>query len=89
MVTTKKWYSSKTIWGIVIAFVGFIFTKLSVPNIGLPENADFDQLSAFATAITNAKGDLSSIIGTVLTGVGSILAIIGRIKADQVIGIRK
>ena len=89
MVTTKKWYSSKTIWGIVIAFVGFILTKLSVPDIALPENADFAQLSAFATAITNAKGDLSSIIGTVLSGVGSILALIGRIKADQVIGIRK
>ena len=31
---SKKWWSSKTIWGVLIAFLGFILTeKLQVPDI--------------------------------------------------------
>jgi len=85
MGTTKNWYSSKTIWGIIIAFIGFVMTKLSVPEVTVPANADFDQLKAFADAVAAAKGDFGSIVGEVLSAVGTVFAIIGRIKADSVI----
>jgi hypothetical protein len=36
METTKSWYLSKTIWGVIIAFVGFVanqFFKVEIPDI--------------------------------------------------------
>ena len=36
METTKPWYLSKTIWGIIVAFAGFIanqFFKVQIPDL--------------------------------------------------------
>ena len=33
---TKKWYQSKTIWGIAIAALGFVMSTLSVSEPVLP-----------------------------------------------------
>lgn len=36
MEATKPWYLSKTIWGIIVAFAGFIanqFFKVQIPDI--------------------------------------------------------
>jgi hypothetical protein len=80
---SKKWWSSKTIWGVLIAFLGFILTeKLQVPDIQLPENADFEQLKAYADAIKEAEGNLGVIAGQLLSAFGTLLAIIGRVKAE-------
>ena len=80
---TKKWYQSTTIWGVIIAALGFVITKfLGVNEITLPPNADFDQLKAYAEAIHAAKGSMSVIIGQVLAGVGTVISIIGRFNAE-------
>lgn len=79
---TKKWYQSKTIWGIVIGAIGYFMTTLGVESPTLPENADFEQLKAYAEAIKAANGSLSVIIGQVLAGVGTIVSIIGRFQAE-------
>lgn len=80
----KKWYQSKTIWGILIAALGaFLSESLQVPDVSLPENADFNQLKAYAEQIKSAQGNMSSIIATVVSIVGSILAIYGRVTAGE------
>jgi len=82
-MATKKWWSSKTIWGVLIALLGFVLTqKLQVPDVQLPENADFEQLKAYAEAIKEANGNLGVIAGQLLSALGSLLAIIGRVKAE-------
>lgn len=84
METTKKWYQSKTIWGIIIAALGFVMTNLlGVQDITLPENADFEQLKAYAEAIKAAQGNVGLIISQIMSVVGTILAIIGRVKAEE------
>lgn len=81
---TKKWYSSKTIWGILIAAIGYVASEvLKVPDVQLPQNADFDQMKAYVDAINAANGNLSVIISQVVSAIGTILAIIGRVKAGQ------
>jgi hypothetical protein len=79
----KKWYKSKTIWGIVIGGIGFLMTELlKVPEIQLPQNADFEQLKAYAEAIKAAQGNLGIIVGQIMGVVGAVIGIIGRIKAE-------
>jgi len=79
---SKKWYQSKTIWGIVIAALGFFMSTIGVDYPSLPENADFNQLKAYAEAIKAAQGNWSAIIGQVLAGVGTLVSIIGRFQAE-------
>jgi hypothetical protein len=84
MKISKSWYQSKTIWGILIAAVGYVLSNvLQVPSVALPENADFDQLKSYADAVAAAKGDISVIASQVVSAFGSLLAIIGRVKADS------
>lgn len=80
---TKKWYQSKTIWGIVVAALGYFMTIIGVDNPSLPENADFDQLKAYAEAIKAAKGSWQTIAGETLALIGTVVSIIGRFKADS------
>lgn len=84
METTKKWYQSKTIWGIIIAALGFVLTNfLGVQGITLPENADFEQLKEYTEAVKAAQGNVGLIISQAMSIVGTILAIIGRVKAEE------
>ena len=83
---TKKWYQSKTIWGIIIAFVGYVLSNsLRVPEINLPPDANYDLLAQGVKSIADAKGNISVIIGQIMGLIGTIVAIIGRIKADTTI----
>jgi hypothetical protein len=84
-MSTKKWYSSKTIWGVLIAGLGFILSTKLQADVQLPQNADFEQLKAYAEAIKDAHGNLGVIAGQLLAGIGSLLAIVGRVKAESVI----
>lgn len=79
---TKKWYQSKTIWGILIAALGYFMSTIGVDYPSLPANADFEQLKAYTEAIKAAEGNWSAIIGQVLAGVGTIVSIIGRFQAE-------
>lgn len=80
--TTKKWYQSKTIWGIVIAALGYVMTTLGAEGPSLPANADFDQLKAYADSIKAAQGNWSVILGQIFAAVGTVVSIIGRFKAE-------
>lgn len=81
---TKKWYQSKTIWGIIIAALGaFLSQKLQVPDVTLPDNADYQTLKTYADSIKSAQGDFNVIIANVIGVLGSIFAIYGRIKAGE------
>ena len=59
MVSSKKWYQSTTIWGIVTGALGFLLYSIGVANQPIPANADFEQLKAYAEAIKNANGNVT------------------------------
>jgi len=80
---TKAWYQSKTIVGILVAALGYVISEvLKVPDIQLPENADFNQLKAYAEAVKAAQGNVAVIISQAVSAVGTFLAIYGRMKAE-------
>ena len=85
-VNSKAWYKSKTIWGILIAAGGFILTEYLKVPIDVSENADFEQLKSQVEAVKAANGNISVILSEALSVFGSILAIIGRIGAEDKIG---
>jgi hypothetical protein len=81
---SKKWYQSKTIWGIVIAFVGYLLSNsLQVHDVSVPANADFDSLKELINQIKDAQGNVSVIAGQIMGIIGTIIAIYGRIKSDS------
>jgi hypothetical protein len=79
---TKKWYQSKTIWGIIISAAGFIAAHVLEAPVEISENADFEQLKAHVEAVKAAKSNVTVIISEVVAAVGSVLAIIGRVKSE-------
>jgi len=83
---SKKWYQSKTIWGIVIAALGFVATQYFQVPIEVPVNPDFEQLKAHTEAIKAAQGNVGIIAGQIVAAIGSVIAIIGRINAEGKIG---
>lgn len=84
MKGTKKWWSSKTIWGIAIAILGVVVTDvLKVPDVTLPADASVDQVKSTLEAIKAAQGDLGLIVGHIATLAGLVLGVIGRIQAEK------
>jgi len=80
----KKWYQSKTIWGVLIALLGFFVTeKLQMQDI--PPDADTQQIIQYFEEFRNSNGDVAIIISQIAGILGSLLAIYGRIKADTTI----
>lgn len=80
---TKKWYQSKTIWGIMIAFLSyFMINIVKVSEPALPTNPDYTQLKAYVDAIKDSNGNLSVIIAQIMGMAGTLLAIYGRVKAE-------
>jgi hypothetical protein len=68
---------------VLIAALGFVLTEvLKVPDVTLPPDADFNQLKTYVDAINSANGNIGVIIGQAMGVVGTILGIIGRVKAD-------
>lgn len=85
-VESKKWWASKTIWGIIIAVLGVIVTDvLKVPDVSIPTDASVDQVKSTLEAIKAAQGNMGLIIGHVATLAGLVLGVIGRIKAEKLI----
>jgi hypothetical protein len=81
---TKKWWKSKTIWGILIAALGAVITDvLKVPDVTLPADATVDQVKDTLAAIKAAQGNVGVIIGQITTLVGLVLGVIGRVKAES------
>jgi len=86
MTQTKKWYLSKTIWGIIVATLGVVITNvLQVPGVNLPVDATVDQTQAAIEAIKAAQGNVGLILGQVITLIGLVIGVIGRIKAEKTI----
>jgi hypothetical protein len=85
MEKTKPWYLSKTIWGIIVAAIGFAFSKFGV-EVSLPTNLDFENGKAYIEAVKAAKGSWESLVAVGMQVVGWALALYGRIKADTKIG---
>lgn len=85
---TKKWYQSKTIWGIVIAAIGYVLSSiLKVDGIEYPVNGDFNELKKYAEAVKASQNDWSALLGNLMSAIGFVVAIIGRIKADTTINL--
>jgi len=83
MLETKKWYASKTIWGIAIAALGILLSNVLKVDIVLPSDATVDQGQAAIQAIKAAQGNIGVIGAQVITLVGLVVGVIGRIKAEK------
>jgi hypothetical protein len=86
---TKKWYQSKTIWGILITAVAFFAQTYLQADITVPANPDFDQLKQIATQVQSAHGNAALLFNIVLGAIGTIIAIIGRVKAESKVTLPK
>lgn len=81
---TKKWYLSKTIWGVIIALLGFVLSQVLKVDVKLPESdiltpADLETIKAAAEQI---KSSHSSLLSQIMVIVGSLLGVYGRLKAN-------
>ena len=81
MQDSKPWYLSKTIWGIVVAAIGFAFQKFGV-DVALPTNIDFETGKGYIESVKAAKGSWESLVAVGMQVVGFLLALFGRVKAD-------
>lgn len=86
---TKKWYQSKTIWGILITAIAFFAQTYLQADITVPANPDFSQLQDIATQVKAAHGNIGLLINIALGAIGTILAIIGRVKAESKVSLPK
>lgn len=80
---TKKWYQSKTIWGIIIAFAGYLLNHFfGVSDLNIPENADLETIKRHVDSFKSSGNDLVLIASEAMAALGTFLAIVGRVKAD-------
>lgn len=79
---TKKWFQSKTIWGLIIAMLGFVISHFLQVDVQVPQDATFDELTKYAEAIKEANGNVQSLLSQLMMLVGTIVAFIGRVKAE-------
>lgn len=80
----KYWYQSKTIWGVILASAGFfISNSVQADYLQTPDPNDVNALKVYANNIKNSDGDFWVVIGQIMSAAGSVLAIIGRIQADE------
>ncbi len=82
-VEVKKWWQSKTIWGIAIAALGVLLNNVLKVDVVLPADATVDQTEAAIEAIKAAQGDLGAIAAQVITLIGLVVGVIGRIQAEK------
>ena len=80
----KKWYQSKTIWGLVVALMGFVLNNALKVDIDLPANADLGTIQDQIRAIKESNG-VNNIVAQVMSLAGTLFAIYGRVKADTTI----
>ena len=87
---SKKWYSSKTIWGVIIALLGFILSQYLKVDISLPESdvltpSDIESVKQAAQQMKEAHGSVSVLVSQIMVIVGSLLGVYGRFKAKTTI----
>lgn len=87
---SKKWYSSKTIWGVIIALFGFILSQYLKVDITLPESdvltpSDIESVKQAAQQMKDAHGSLSVLVSQIMVIVGCLLGVYGRFKAKTTI----
>ena len=82
MTETKKWWQSKTIWGILIAFLGVAFRAFGIDTPELPANADAEQIQVYADAVKAANGSWEAIASVVLSAFGFLWGLYGRVVAE-------
>ena len=70
MNETQKWYTSKTIWGIIVAFLAFLLQSLGVLEV-LPE-----EQTGLAETLTTLGVSLGELLGL-------IIALYGRVSATK------
>ena len=78
----KHWYQSKTIWGIAIAFIGFLMNQVLKVDLQVPANADYDSLFNHYKALKEAQGSSTQLISEMMSVIGTIVAIYGRVSAE-------
>ena len=81
-IQTKKWWQSKTIWGTLIASLGFVLSYVLKVDIQLPQDATFDDIQGYIKAIKDANGSMEVLLPQVMMAFGTIWAFIGRVKAE-------
>lgn len=86
---TKKWYQSKTIWGVIITAIAFLVNRYLQVDITVPTNPDFDQLKQIADQAKSSHGNMAEIFNTVIGAIGIILTFIGRVKAESKVTLPK
>ena len=79
---TKKWFQSKTIWGLIIATLGFILSRFLQVDVQLPQDATFEDLKSSGEIIANANGNIQVLASQVMIIVGILISFVGRVKAD-------
>ena len=79
----KNFWASKTIWGIAIATLGVLLSSVLKVDVVLPTDATVDQTQTAIEAIKAAQGDLSAIAAQVITLIGLVVGVIGRIQAEK------
>lgn len=79
---TKKWYYSKTIWGILIALLGFVLSQVLKVDIKLPESdvLTTTDIESVKDAIHNTSR--SNLISQIMVIFGVLLGVYGRFKAN-------
>lgn len=87
---TKKWWQSKTIWGVLIALLGFVLNyflkvEIELPKSNVVSNTDFQTLVESVKNVKDAQGSFSAILSQVMVVVGCVLGIYGRFKANTTI----
>ena len=78
---TKKWYQSRTIWGIVVALLGFVLNNALKVDINLPMDADLTTIQSHIQSIKD-NSSVTNIVSEIMAFAGTLLAIYGRVKAD-------
>ncbi len=69
---------------MILASVGFfISNSVQADYIQIPDPNDANALKVYAENIKNSDGDFWVVIGQIMSAAGSVLAIIGRIQADE------
>lgn len=79
---TKHWYQSKTIWGIIIAFVGFLVNQVLKVDLQVPENADMEAIYHHYLLLKENQNSATGLITEMMSVIGTLLAIYGRVKSD-------
>ena len=84
MTESKKWWQSKTIWGIIIAALGVVISELlKVDGVVVPTDPAVTEAQSIIETIIASNGNIGVILGQLVTIFGLVMSVIGRIKAEK------